>query len=357
MTAPHYAALWNGVEMAELRTELRTANARLKALGNKCSITERGELKYLQATLPSKDGSGKKQQRITLGKVSLQEAEKKGMELGHLMRSGFSWEAWEGPTKTTLTFGDFRVAGRKLYEQKFQTDSAWKKKWSPALNKLPPDSAPCTDALLIASVERLPSGTAGRRDQGNIIGQIAQVLKMDKAAIQEAARGYTAANLEERQIPKDPEIETLFKQIKLPHWRWMYAMCATYGLRPHEIVECSIDENGNCEIGDDTKTGFHIAWPCHKRWIKEFNLHDIHRPTQGKATVAKIANDYLHDRGPLPWPLYNLRHAYALRLFHKGIPSDVGARLMGHSETVHRQTYKRWYDAREINELRANYDL
>ena len=343
--------------MGQLRTELSTANARLKALGSKCSITERGKLKYLQATLPSKDGSGTKQQRISLGDVSLKIAEQKGMELGHLMRSGFTWEAWNGPIKTTITCGDFRVAGRKLYDKKYETDSAWTKKWQPALNKLPPDFTPCSEALVVSVVESMPSGSAGRRDQGNVLSQIAQTLKMDGAAIQEAARGYSASKLEERQIPTDTEIESLFKQIKLPHWRWMYGMCATFGLRPHEIVECTIDREGNCEIGDDTKTGFHIAWPCNEKWLTEFKLRRIHRPTQGKQTVGKVANDYLHDRGPLPWPLYNLRHAYAIRLFHKEIPSDVGARLMGHSETVHRQTYKRWYDAREITKLRAKYDL
>ena len=48
---------------------------------------------------------------------------------------------------------------------------------------------------------------------------------------------------------------------------------------------------------------------------------------------------------------------YAIRLFHKGIPSDIGARLMGHSEAVHRNTYKRWYDAKEITKLRDHYTL
>ena len=333
-------------------------NSRLREDGVRARVEQRGQRLSLRATLPLRDGSGSQQQRLNLDTSDLVQADLKARELGQQLRTKtFSWEQWDGPTQTTITCADFREAGRKLYDQKYENDNAWHKKWKPALNKLPPDSVPCSDALIVTVVESMTPESAGRRDQGNILSQIAQTLKMDKAAIQEAARGYSAANLEERQIPKDPEIEKLFKQIKLPHWRWTYAMCATYGLRPHEIVECEITPEGNCEIGDDTKTGFHIAWPCHESWIKDFNLREIHRPTQGKQTVGKVANDYLHDRGPLPWPLYNLRHAYALRLFHKGIPSDVGARLMGHSEAVHRQTYKRWYDAREINSLRAKYDL
>lgn len=333
-------------------------NARLKEDGIRARVEQRGQRLCLRATLPIQGGVGSKQQRLNLDTSDLVQADLKARELGQQIRTKtFSWDQWEEQIQSNITFGDFRAAGRKLYEDKYENENAWQKKWKPALNKLPPDSSPCNDALMITVVECMTPGSAGRRDQGNVLSQIAQTLGMDKAAIQEASRGYSAASLEERQIPKDPEIETLFKQIKLPHWRWTYGMCATYGLRPHEIVEAVITEEGNCEIGDDTKTGFHIAWPCHERWIKDFNLRDIHRPTQGKQTVGKVANDYLHDRGPLPWPLYNLRHAYALRLFQKGIPSDVAARLMGHSETVHRQSYKRWYDARQITSLRAKYDL
>ena len=351
--------------MGGLSTDLSTANARLKALGCKCSITERGDLKYLQATLPTKDGLGKKQQRIPLGKVSLVAAEKKAMELGQLMRSGFTWEEWEGPLQASATFADFRTAGRKLYESKYSTETAWTKKWRPALNKLPPDSVPCSESLILAVVNSLKPNSAGRRDCGNILSQIAHSLKMDSAPIQEAARGYSASKVEKRDIPKDELIEEIFKKITLPHWRWMYGMCATYGLRPHEIVECHIDKEGNCHVGDETKTGFHIAWPCHERWIKDFTLRKQHRPPFEVTTIAKAAADYLtrprsRDRtapGLVPFPLYNLRHAYAIRLFQKGIPSDIGARLMGHSEAVHRSTYKRWYDAKEITKLRDQYDL
>lgn len=333
-------------------------NSRLKEDGIRARVEQRGQRLCLRATVPLRDGVGSKQQRLNLDTTDLVQADLKARELGQQIRNKtFSWDQWEDAASTTITCGEFRDAGRTLYEQRYQTESAWTKKWRPALNKLPPDYVACSDSLVISVVQSMPFGSAGRRDQGNILSQIAHTLKMDKAAIQEAARGYSAAKLEERQIPSDTEVEGLFKQIKLPHWRWMYGMCATFGLRPHEIVECSIDEEGNCEIGDDTKTGIHIAWPCNERWIEQFELLKIYRPTQGKQTVGKVANDYLHDRGPLPWPLYNLRHAYAIRLFHKGIPSDVGARLMGHSETVHRQTYKRWYDAREITKLRAKYDL
>ena len=39
----------------------------------------------------------------------------------------------------------------------------------------------------------------------------------------------------------------------------MFGMCAPYGLRPHEIVQCHIE--------DETKTGFHIALRYNQRWL------------------------------------------------------------------------------------------
>ena len=81
-TNSQYSPDWNGAERVSLKTDLRTTNARLKALGCRCSVLERGDLKYLQANLPIKNGVLKKQQRIPLGRVSLKEAEVEGGATG-----------------------------------------------------------------------------------------------------------------------------------------------------------------------------------------------------------------------------------------------------------------------------------
>lgn len=333
-------------------------NSRLKEDGVKARVEQRGHRLCLRATLPLKDGAGTKQQRILLETSDLVQADLKARQLGQQLRTKtFSWAAWEGTPETAITCGDFRAAGRKLYESKYSTETAWSKKWRPALNKLPPDSVLMTDTVLLSVIERLPAGSAGKRDTGNVLSQIAQTLKFDVTDIRKAYKGYAVSDLKPREIPSDQEIEHYLKQIKLPHWRWMFGMLACYGLRPHEIIQAKITADGNCEIGDETKTGFHIAWPCHKRWLTEFNLRQVARPSQSVEAVAKAANTSIHKRGPVPFSLYTLRHAYAIRLFNKGIPSDVGARLMGHSEQIHRTVYKRWYDAREIEQLRSKYDL
>ena len=333
-------------------------NARLKEDGLRVRVEARGNRLCLRATLPIKDGTGTKQQRIPLDTSSTEEADTRARELGRQLRDkAFSWETWDLVQTVDYTIADFREAGKALYESKYRTETAWKKKWQPALNKLPPDSVPCSQTVLLRTIERMKPGSAGRRDQGNVIAQIARTLKFDYEELQAAARGYSAASLTPRNIPKDSEIVKLYSAIKLPHWKWMYGMCATYGLRPHEIVECRLTREGNCEIDDDTKTGHHIAWPCNADWVEQFELRKIERPSQGKATVAKVANDYLHERGPLPWPLYNLRHAYAIRVLLKGVPPEIGAQLMGHSPEVHHRTYHRWIQARRITNLRSQFKL
>lgn len=333
-------------------------NQRLKEDGVRVRVLAKGPSFYLRATFPAKSGDGKQQYKLKLPETDLQAVDLKARELGQQLRAEtFNWELWEPKPEERITCADFRTAGLKLFKSKNLAASGWDKKWRPALNKLPADSVPCSDALLIAVVEKMPEGSAGRRDQGNVLSQIAHSLKMDGAAIREAGKGYTATKVEKRDIPSDKLIEETFELIKLPHWRWMFGMIATYGLRPHEIAECELDRDGFCHIADDTKTGFHIAWPVHKHWINDFKLRKEHRPSQSKDDVAHAANDYLHKRGRVPFPLYNLRHAYAIRLFNKNIPSSIGAKVMGHSEEIHRDTYQRWYDAKEIMGLADQYDL
>ena len=187
--------------------------------------------------------------------------------------------------------------------------------------------------------------------------QIAYSLTMDGAAIQNAARGYSTKELTERDIPEDDLIERHYFALRSPTWRWMFGMCATYGLRGHEIIGASIDGSGNCHITDDTKTGYHVAWPCHERWLTEFDLRRVSRPSQSVEEVANRAASYYRRFTEIDFPLYALRHAYAIRLFKAQVPADISARLMGHSPQVHRDTYMRWFNRAEIVQLRSSFQL
>ena len=80
------------------------------------------------------------------------------------------------------------------------------------------------------------------------------------------------------------------------------------------------------------------------------------RPTQAATNMAKAFNDAL-DRNGVTIKPYNLRHAYAMRLMDNGVPPELGARLMGHSLTVHEDTYKRWLEGDRIAKAISRFNL
>lgn len=335
-------------------SELEAANARLKASRARCSIQQRGNTLSLVATIPLRDGSGRRQQRLSLGPITVIEAERKALELGHQLRTGtFDWDSWDSPqVPAALTVADFRAAAEKLHAAKYRSSpergtSAWSKKWAPALRKLPP-SGVITEAVLLRCIRKLPEGTASRRDQGNLLAQVARSLGLDHEPLLAACRGYGVDRLTERDIPTDKAIEAALGMIRLPHWRWTWGVCAAYGLRPHECAGLTwLPEDDWIELADATKTGSRRVTPCPSAWVSSWSLRDLPRPVQSAQTLTKAFNDAL-DRDGVTIKPYNLRHAYALRLMSHGVSADLAARLMGHSLQVHQATYQRWIEADRI---------
>ena len=202
----------------------------------------------------------------------------------------------------------------------------------------------------------MPEGSAARRDQGNLLAQIAKFMGLEIAAMQAACKGYGVDKLGERDIPSDSEIEAAMGNIRLPHWKWAFGMCAAFGLRPHECAELQWIENNWIRIGDATKTGSRTVTSCPSQWIETFALRTLPRPTQSPQTIAKVFLDAL-DRDKVKIRPYALRHAFAIRLMEKKVPPEFGARLMGHSLQVHEQTYKRWIEADRMNRVMDSFDL
>jgi integrase len=52
-------------------------------------------------------------------------------------------------------------------------------------------------------------------------------------------------------------------------------------------------------------------------------------------------------RYDLPITPYDLRHAWAVRTIHIGLPDTVSARMMGHSVAIHTRTYHHWITRRD----------
>jgi integrase len=148
-----------------------------------------------------------------------------------------------------------------------------------------------------------------------------------------------------------------------PKWKLVYGLMATYGLRNHEVFFCDLSclkKGGDkiLRVFPNTKTGEHQVWPFHPEWIEKFQLNDIsHKEDFLPAIKTDLTKTTLQNVGrrvseqfrryQLPLTPYNLRHAWAIRTIHIGLPDTVSARMMGHSVSIHTQTYHHWITRRD----------
>ncbi|MBD0261178.1 MAG: DUF3596 domain-containing protein [Tolypothrix sp. Co-bin9] len=174
-----------------------------------------------------------------------------------------------------------------------------------------------------------------------------------------------------RNLPTDEEITEAWHKIKVKGrccpkkflentecWGWIFGVIATYGLRPHEVL--AIDHNKSFQppyyqlyinevITEGTKTGSRVVFPIPLEWVHLFDLTNpktsyIEKHRDRFKRSIKLFSSLLAERVDfkgIAFPPYHLRHRYAVRGHELGFPIDDMARWMGHSVTMHTQTYQR----------------
>lgn len=170
---------------------------------------------------------------------------------------------------------------------------------------------------------------------------------------------YNPGQTQARELPSDELIIQTFEQIPNPTWRFVYGVMATYGLRNHEVFFAdyrNLQKPGReaiLEVLPTTKTGSHEVWPFHPEWVELFGLRQGSLPPintdLNQITLQRIGQQVTRQfrRYGLPFAPYDLRHAWAVRTIHIGLPDTVAARMMGHSVAVHNRTYHRWISRRD----------
>jgi integrase len=102
-----------------------------------------------------------------------------------------------------------------------------------------------------------------------------------------------------------------------------------------------------------TKTGLHDVWPFYPEWVERFRLRQGHLPPINtdltQTTLQRVGQQVAlqFKRYGVPFSPYDLRHAWAVRTIHFGLPDTVAARMMGHSVAIHTRTYHRWITLRD----------
>lgn len=379
---------------ANLLIGLAQVNQALAQAGVSLRIELRGQRLGLRGPLPCRRGSGRHPvQRISLGlpadTAGLQLARERLKEvLRQLQQGRFAWSAWgvqpaQPPSPAWLAAATQPAAGDWLgleaFEAAFFADprrrrnpagcrTTWSSAYLPYLRRLAAVAAerelPLGLPLLEMALESYAASSRSRQQCGTALAALARHFELDLPDNwSERAAGYGLHAAQFRRLPGDPQILLWAEQIPNPAWRLAYGLMATYGLRNHEVFFCDLSAlapGGDrvIRVLPTSKTGEHQVWPFQPDWVEHFGLEQL---GSAQPPLPAVATDLRHTtlqqvgrrvaeqfrRYELPITPYDLRHAWAVRTIHIGLPDTVAARMMGHSVAIHTRTYHHWITRRD----------
>jgi len=378
---------------------VRHHNGLLAAEGCALRLEIRGGRLGLRGPLPDRLGAGQAQvQRLSLGlsasPTGLTIALERLAKLRQELASGrFQWHEWKRNSTGAVEggpAGDGAIAGGlasrplaqqlEAFEVAFRNDpkrrrrpagsrSTWAAAYRPYLRRLAAYAADqhpgrLDGDLLVEVLESYELSSRSRQQCGVALAALARHLQLELPDDwRDRAAGYGLHLTRFRPLPTDSQILELVRQIPNPRWRLAYGLMATYGLRNHEVFFC---DGSALAPGADrvlrvlptSKTGEHQVWPFQPEWIDHFELERLGRDPNTlpivnldlrRTTLQQVGRRVAEQfrRYGLPITPYDLRHAWAVRTIHIGLPDTVAARMMGHSVAIHTRTYHHWITRRD----------
>ena len=375
---------------------LAEQNALLQATGISLRFEKRGERLALRGPLPCRKGRpAHPVQRISLGLPAtpegLEQAKAQLKEvLRQLQHQSFDWSLWSRQSKPgakqqrqtsgprpqeqsglALSIQDFEAAFFSDPRRRRNPPGAkttWSSAYLPYLRRLAAlaeDSALPLDRRLLEQVLESYAPTSRSRQQcGTALAALARhraIALPENWAERAAGYGLHAAQF--RRLPTDSQIVHGIELVPNPAWRLAYGLMATYGLRNHEVFFCDLSAlapGGDrvIRVLPTSKTGEHQVWPFQPDWVEHFGLEQLGEAPQllpqvstdlRRTTLQQVGRrvaEQFHRYGLSHTP-YDLRHAWAVRTIHIGLPDTVSARMMGHSVAIHTRTYHHWITRRD----------
>ena len=372
--------------MVEIDPALQQCNAALAASGVTLRLERRGERLGLRGPLPCRRGSGRRPvQRIPLGlpadAAGLERAQAQLREvLVQLQRGTFLWQQWSRTPQPAVPAVPPAVdAALASFETAFFADprrrrnpsgsrTTWTSAYLPYLRRLAAaaeeQGLALGPELLERVLESYPVASRSRQQCGTALAALARQLELALPADwSERASGYGLHAAQFRQLPSDRQILEALERIPNFGWRLAYGLMATYGLRNHEVFFADLSAlapGGDrvIRVLPTSKTGEHQVWPFQPEWVEQFGLEPLGenrallppvctdlRSTTLQQVGRRVAEQF--RRYDLPLTPYDLRHAWAVRTIHIGLPDTVAARMMGHSVAIHTRTYHHWITRRD----------
>ena len=368
-----------------LEKALIEANSRLASQESKLRIEQRGRRLNLRGPLPLREDPCRTAlQRISLGVI----ADATGLDQAfttatliqlQLNQGNFDWSNWSARSAGAQAKGGGQSveSALKTFETAFFADprrrrspagsrTTWTGAYLPYLRRLATQSQGrrLDSSLLLETLCSYEDGSRSRQQCATALAALArhQEIPLPEDWRQEAG-GYGLHRARFRQLPTDRQILEAAMAIPNPHWRLAFGLMATYGLRNHEVFFCDCSALGDggdqvLRVLPTTKTGEHQSWPFHPDWVERFGLRELaETPKALPAICTDLRRTTLQQVGrrvseqfrrySLPITPYDLRHAWAVRTIHIGLPDTVAARMMGHSVAIHTRTYHHWITRRD----------
>jgi integrase len=356
-------------------------NQRLKAAQMGFQIERRGQKLSLRGVLPPRPGSPRlrsHQQRISLNfpatPAGLKQAEQEVKIIAaQIIQNAFDWKQYlpitGGGRLSQMNLAQKLEAFERHFFESGESSSSsnkttWEKAYAPYLRKLEAIAQSHTQLNLAeaiyATVQATETNSRSRQVCCTALAAFAEFLNIELPTELKTLWGkYSPNHTQLRTLPTDSQIIEIFHQIPNPTWQFVYGIMATYGLRNHEVFFCDYsalpqgDPTAMIEVLSTTKTGNHEVWPFYPEWVEQFNLRQVNLPAittdLNQTTLQRIGQLVTTQfrRYKIPFSPYDLRHAWAVRTIHFGLPDTVAARMMGHSVAIHTRTYHRWITRRD----------
>ena len=366
--------------------EISIVNDKFATQGSKLRIEKRGEKLNIRGSLPSKENKKNfKIQRISLGLkadiTGLEEAKKKLQLINlQLELNQFDWINWIVNSNKKEIKNDFEFPNRLIqFEEYFFRESkneylsstrktTWRSSYKPylkrVLNIYNEYDNEDLEIIFQKTLESYKEGSRSRKQCATSLSVLAKFLEIKLPEDWKLnSKGYGLNKAGFRNLPTDEEIEKIWARIPNKSWKFVFGLMATYGLRNHEVFFCdlsSLTSSGDkiIRVLTTTKTGEHQVWPFHPEWVEKFELSKLGENPEllpninndlKMTTLQKIGKKITDQfrRYSLQIKPYDLRHAWAVRTIFYDLPDTVAARMMGHSVSLHTQTYHHWITKRD----------
>jgi integrase len=330
--------------------------------------------------LPPKPGAATdrpSRQRLDLGlactKLGVMEGEKKLKAVAEAVKSGvFTWEAFEKPRikapggNGVLVKDAIKKAENEYFKTRDKGDRkkrhSWKSNYMILYNQLP-SNAVLTQGMLRDLIASKRAGTL-HRNKTLYVCRFLAIANGVELELEDLKTRTQRRGVHLRRPPSDELVLETWENIEkfinakrrdLNYWhtvRWTYGMMATFGLRPHEVLNIEWNPDNTINVlKHKTEATFGVrenVYPFHKDWVERFRLKEgkvlvpinEKNARPGGRFVPQIANAF-RTLG-VGFRPYDLRHSYALRLMRYHVDFSISAVMMGHTVDIHMSTYRKW---------------